>query len=84
MISLRVSQDEFQRFSKTFRARGARSISEFARTAMQKVIADGGEVGGKSPVDVLAGLYELKERVDALDQQIYRLSAAVFGSSAER
>jgi hypothetical protein len=39
MISLRVSEAEFQALKDQFRSHGATSVSELARAALQQVIA---------------------------------------------
>lgn len=36
MISLRISDEEYEKFKQLYRSHGARSISDFARLSMQR------------------------------------------------
>ncbi len=40
MISLRLSNEEYEALRSLYRVHGSRSVSEFARTAMQRVIGE--------------------------------------------
>lgn len=66
MISLRLSEKEYKGLSKHYRAYGVRNISEFARLALQRIVAD--PAGGDD--DVAARLSELDQRLQQLESQV--------------
>jgi len=68
MISLRLSNEEYETLHNLYRAHGSRSISDFARNAMQKVIS------GAAPSRSLeTRLQELDGKMSALDHEVSRL-----------
>ena len=69
MISLRLSSAEYDALRAIHGSHGTRSVSEFARLAMQKVIAGGIPEQTAAPV----GLQELDGKVDNLDREVTRL-----------
>ncbi len=69
MISLRLSNEEYESLRSLYRVHGSRSVSEFARNAMQKVIGE-----SRSPSGNIEGrLQELDEKMTTLDQEVSRL-----------
>jgi hypothetical protein len=72
MISFRLSPEEYQGLKDTCMLQGVRSISDLARTAMQTLIASGGEA-----VPLSDEVRDLRNRVRALSLQLDRLSTAV-------
>ena len=72
-ISLRLSERDFEALKSLYAAHGARSISEFARTAMETVIS--------RPVkDVCALELKIKEmdgKLTILDGEVTRLSRLI-------
>jgi hypothetical protein len=66
MISLRLSSAEYEALRAIHGSFGARSVSEFARQAMQKVIAGGVP---RTAVE----LAQLDGKVDTLDRQVTKL-----------
>src|ERR1039457_1485855 len=72
MISFRVSPEEYQTLKDTCELRGVRSISDLARTAMQKLIASGWQ-----PVPLSDEVRDLRNRVRMLSLQLDQLSTAV-------
>ena len=43
LVYFRISEDEFQKVARMCQSEGARSLSDFARSAMQRLIQDGSE-----------------------------------------
>jgi hypothetical protein len=69
MISLRLSNEEYEALRSLYRVHGSRSVSEFARNAMQKVIAE-----TVSPTQSLdSRLNDLDLKMSSLDQEVARL-----------
>jgi hypothetical protein len=72
-ISLRLSEREFEALKSLYAAHGARSISEFARTAMKTVIS--------RPVrDAFAlelKVQEMDGKLSILDGEVARLSRVI-------
>ena len=66
MISLRLSEVEYEGLKAHYRAYGARNISEFARLGLQRVMT-----GSAGPQDGFAAkLSELDERLHQLESQV--------------
>ena len=66
MISLRLSEVEYEALKTHYRAYGARNISEFARLALQRMMT-----GPAASQDALAEeLAELVDRVRALESRV--------------
>jgi|CZKS01.1.fsa_nt_gi hypothetical protein len=72
MISFRLSPEEYQTLKDTCELQGVRSISDLARTAMQKLIASGWH-----PVPLSDEVRDLRNRVRMLSLQLDQLSTAV-------
>ncbi len=69
-ISLRLSEQEYEALKATYTAHGARSISDFARTAMQRVISSSASSNGMLELKV----QELNGKVTILDSELARLA----------
>lgn len=78
MISLRLSDEEFEKLRSLYRVHGSRSVSEFARNAMQKVIAE--EQVASSNIE--GRLQELDHKMSSLDQEVGRLIRMIEGRLA--
>ena len=73
MISLRLSPEEFEALRSLYRFNGSRSVSEFARTAMQRVIAE-----AVAPPQSLEGrIQELNSKMASIDQDVARLVSLI-------
>mgnify|MGYP002620854483 FL=1 len=69
MISFRLSEKEFEALKSLYRAHGARSVSEFARSAMQRMIAE----TPPDETDLEDRVNEMCGRLQHLDRQVARL-----------
>jgi hypothetical protein len=79
IISLRLSEEEYENLKSVYASRGIRSLSEFARDAMHRVVggypsSDGANIEHR--VELLHG------KVAMLEGEVSRLSRAV-GLEAE-
>ena len=77
MISFRLSPEDYQTLKDTCEQQGIRSISDLARTAMQKLIASGWQ-----PIPLSDEVRELRNRVRMLSLQLDQLSTAVHAGRA--
>jgi Arc/MetJ-type ribon-helix-helix transcriptional regulator len=66
MISLRLSEEEYEGLNTHYRAHGVRNISEFARLAIQRIVA---EPAGPEHA-VAARLSELDQRLRQVESQV--------------
>lgn len=71
MISLRLSSAEYESLRAIYSQYGTRSVSEFARQAMQKVI-EGATAGPQTSV-IKMRLDELDGKMNVLDREVTRL-----------
>ena len=78
MISFRLSNEEFRLLQGACAKTGARSVSELARAAMQRIILD----DGFSPDSTDAELRGLKLKFTALAAEVQRLSRLVKSSES--
>ncbi len=70
MISFRLSEDEYEFFRKDSLSQGARSLSDYARSALRRLIL--GE-SGASGNGVEAKIQQLDGSMQELSQQVRRL-----------
>jgi hypothetical protein len=71
MISFRLSEEEFDRFRAICFNYGVRSVSELARTAINKLL----EEPGRAPEESLANrVAELEGRIRILSLELKRMS----------
>jgi hypothetical protein len=73
MVSFRLSEEEYEGLKHICITVGARSLSDIARDAVQRLLSNGAEP--KRDGDAQVRL--LHERMDALDQEVKRLAALV-------
>ena len=80
IISLRLSAEEYESLKSIYASRGVRSLSEFARDAMHRVVDEGPPDGAniEDRVQLLNG------KVALLEGEVSRLSRAVALEAAAR
>jgi hypothetical protein len=66
MISLRLSEVEYEALRAHYPSYGARNISDFARLAMQRVIGNSHAPDGAT----VAKIHELDDRLSAVEKDI--------------
>ncbi len=71
-LSLRLSEEEFETLKTLYAAHGARSISDFARAAMQTVIAS-----RTGPGALELRMQEIDGKLSLLDTEVARLSQVI-------
>jgi uncharacterized protein (DUF1778 family) len=77
-ISLRISEPEFEALKTLYAAHGARSISDFVRTSMQRVISE-----AASPSYALElKVQEIDGKLSLLDGEVARFSRFLEGAVA--
>ena len=77
LVYFRVSEDEFQQFNQMCESVGARSISDLARSAIQRMIQQDGNHQPKAADPVAAKLTILETIVCDLDRKVQQLTALV-------
>lgn len=70
-VYFRISEEEFHQLVNICPARGARSISELARTAMQEILRDNSREPEKQ--DVVEKLQSIDRTVSEMNQNLKRL-----------
>jgi hypothetical protein len=80
IISLRLSEEEYESLKSRYAAHGVRSLSEFARDAMHRMLAGDhpGGVGIETRVQALDG------RLAVLANEVSRLSRVIEHEAPER
>lgn len=74
LVYFRVSEDEFQQFSRVCTSEGARSLSELARSAMHRAINE----SNSSPEDaVVVRLKRLDDLIVELESRTRELGALI-------
>jgi len=68
IVSIRVTQDEYQTLERISREHGANSVSELLRQLIMKSEPLVSAAGGETPPEVSKELDELKRKVDWLSQ----------------
>jgi hypothetical protein len=76
-ISIRLSDDEYGALKGVCESQGVRSLSDFARLAIENLIVGGGL---DAQITVKTRLDALHSRVDVLDLAVERL-AGIFGAN---
>ena len=71
MISLRLSEEEYEGLTTHYRAHGVRNISELARLALQRIVAE----SPGADRSVAARLSELDERLRQVESRVSLLVA---------
>jgi hypothetical protein len=70
MISLRLSDGEYEVLKTHYRAYGARSISDLARVALKRIVT----MPASPQVDIASQLTELNDRVRMLESRVALLA----------
>src|SRR5262245_32597455 len=78
MISFRVSEAEYDGLKTLCASEGARSVSDMARDAVHRLVSN--HSGPANHVEMVVQL--LQHRIEALDQEVRRLSRALDGQPA--
>ena len=79
VVYFRVSEEDFHRLVDLCPARGARSISELARSAMQNIIR--GAQDDTADRDVVKTLHAIDKTVSEMNQNLKRLMPAGTGDN---
>jgi hypothetical protein len=77
LVYFRVSEDEFQQFNQMCESVGARSISDLARSAIQRMIQQDGNHQAHAADPVAAKLTVLETVVCDLDRKVQQLTALI-------
>ncbi len=81
LVYFRVSEDEYQQFNQICETARARSVSDLARFAVQRMIHDSTGTqegsGTHTPEDVVAKLRVLEAGIVDLSQRVQELTALV-------
>lgn len=72
-LSIRISEDEYETLKNTHTSTGTRSVSAFAREALQRIIANPSAHNNAAPPDV----HSLDRRLAVLQNEVTRLSRTV-------
>jgi hypothetical protein len=75
MISLRLSDEEYESLKTLYAARGVRSLSEFAREAMHRVLGEDQPPLPNSTLDIRVQV--LDGKVALLEGELSRLSRVI-------
>jgi len=78
MISFRLSEEEYANLRSVCENEGVRSVSDFARDAVHRLVRK------QASSSIESVLQELVGRVDMLDRQVKRLALAVGEPEAKR
>jgi hypothetical protein len=80
IISLRLSDEEYESLKAQYTAHGAKSLSDFARTAMQRLIA----ASGDEPHSIEMKVRQMDGLLASLGGEVTRLTQLVEGELAPR
>jgi hypothetical protein len=72
LVYFRVSEDEFRQFVSVCEQAGARSVSDLARNAVQRLIADGQRSREEECID--EKIRKLERLIDAVTEQLHLLT----------
>jgi hypothetical protein len=78
LVYFRISDDEFEQILKACESKGARSVSDLARSAVQEFIKPAGSDAEKHIVDDLKNLRQL---INEMQQSIQQLLSATHNSA---
>jgi hypothetical protein len=74
LVSFRLSDDEYEHLRKASLSRGARSVSDYARAALCRLLADGLELGSDG---LEAKVLQLDEQMQQLSLELHRLQQSI-------
>ncbi len=72
LVYFRVSEDEFRQFVSVCEQAGARSVSDLARSAVQRLIADGNRQ--REDEELTNKMYRLERLIDQVTAQLHLLN----------
>jgi hypothetical protein len=72
-VYFRISEDEFRQFVSVCEQEGARSVSDLARSAVQRLIADGDR--NRNGEELAEKMHRLEQLITALTEQLRLLTA---------
>ena len=78
LVCFRISEDEFRQFVSVCEQEGARSVSDLARSAVQRLIADGGRQ--RKEDEMTEKMHRLEQLITAVTEQLQLLSSNQAGS----
>jgi hypothetical protein len=81
LVYFRISEDEFRQFVSVCEQAGARSVSDLARSAVQRLIADGNRQ--REDDDMAQKMYRLERLIAAVTEQLQLLAATQPGVEAQ-
>jgi len=68
-VNFRLSEEEYEELKKACASEGARSVSDFARTAVWRMVAQGSDAQS-----LPAATHRIDRRLDSLEQQLQELA----------
>jgi hypothetical protein len=74
LVYFRISEDEFRQFVSVCEQEGARSVSDLARTAIQRLIADGNR--HRNGEELAEKMHRLEELILSVTEELRLLTAA--------
>lgn len=74
LVYFRISEDEFRQFVGVCEQEGARSVSDLARTAIQRLISEGDR--RRNGEDLAVKMQRLEQLILAVTEQLRLLTAA--------
>jgi len=74
LVYFRISEDEFRQFVGVCEQEGARSVSDLARTAIQRLIADGNR--HRNGEELAEKMHRLEELILSVTEELRLLTAA--------
>ncbi len=74
LVYFRISEDEFRQFVSVCEQEGARSVSDLARTAIQRLIADGDR--HRNGEELAEKMHRLEQLIMAVTEQLRLLATA--------
>lgn len=73
LVYFRISEDEFRQFVSVCEQEGARSVSDLARSAVQRLIADGSRQ--RNGEELAEKMHRLEQLITAVTEQLRLLTA---------
>jgi hypothetical protein len=80
LVYFRISEDEFRQFVSVCEQEGARSVSDLARSAVQRLIADGNR--HREDDEMAEKMHKLESLIAAVTEQLQMLEATRTGGVA--
>jgi hypothetical protein len=74
LVYFRISEDEFRQFVSVCEQEGARSVSDLARTAIQRLIADGNR--HRNGEELAEKMQRLEQLIMSVTEELRLLAAA--------